>query len=207
MKRLAILGASGHGKVVADTAEVCGCDSVVFFDDAWPEVSQNYAWTVEGDSQALADKHSLFDGVIVAIGNNRIRADKIAWLNLIGANLVSLIHPSACVSRYAQIGKGTVVMPGVVVNAGSVVESGVILNTGCSIDHDCLIRVCAHISPGARLAGGVQVGDHSWVGIGCCVKQGISIGNDVTVGAGAAVVSDLPDGIRAAGVPAKLMSR
>lgn len=207
MKRLAVLGASGHGKVVADTAEVCGWNTVVFFDDAWPEVLQNGAWTVEGDSTALFDTPSLFDGVIVAIGNNEIRAEKLGWLDEVAADVVSLIHPSACVSRYAEIGRGTVVMPGVVVNAGSFIESGVILNTGCSIDHDCLIRTSAHISPGARLAGGVEVGDHSWLGIGCSVKQGISIGRDVIVGAGAVVVSDLPDGVIAVGVPAKPLSR
>ncbi|MGE4416361.1 MAG: acetyltransferase, partial [Marinobacterium sp.] len=85
------------------------------------------------------------------------------------------------------------------------IGKGVILNTGCSIDHDCTIGDCAHISPGARLAGGVKVGMQSWVGIGASVKQLINIGHQVTVGAGAVVLVDLPDGVTAVGVPAKLM--
>ena len=202
MKRLAILGASGHGKVVADIAECCGWDEVVFFDDAWPKVSLNGHWTVEGDSQALVERMSSFAGVIVAIGNNAVRAEKLRWLSDKSAPLVTLVHPSAMVSGYVELGIGAVVMPGVVVNVSSRIGDGVILNTGCSIDHDCTLGDHVHIGPGARLAGGVQVGEQSWVGIGAAVKQLVKIGQRVTVGAGAVVVSDLPDDITAVGVPA-----
>lgn len=203
MKRLAVLGASGHGKVIADMAECCGWEAVVFFDDAWPSLSLNGHWTVEGDSQALVERLSSFAGVIVAIGNNAVRAEKLRWLSDMSAPLVTLVHPSAVISRYAELGIGTVVMPGVVVNVSSRIGDGVILNTGCSIDHDCVIGSHAHISPGARLAGGVQVGEQSWVGIGTAVKQLVKIGQRVTVGAGAVVVTDLPDDITALGVPAR----
>lgn len=202
MKRLAVLGASGHGKVVADIAESCGWDEVVFFDDAWPSITTNECWVIEGTGQALADKLKTFAGVFVAIGNNRLRAAKISWLLELSTPLVSLVHPSAVVSKYAELGAGSVVMPGVVVNASARVGIGAILNTGCSVDHDCDIGDFAHISPGARLAGGVIVGSHSWVGIGACIKQLIRIGENVTVGAGAVVVSNLPDGVTAVGVPA-----
>lgn len=205
MKRLAILGASGHGKVVADIAECSGWDEVVFFDDAWPGVSANGDWIVEGTCQSLADRLDAFDGVIVAIGNNTIRAEKLHWLSDIAAPVVTLVHPSAVISQYAKLDIGTVVMPGVVVNVSACIGKGVILNTGCSIDHDCAIGDCAHISPGARLAGGVKVGMQSWVGIGASVKQLINIGRQVTVGAGAVVLADLPDGVIAVGVPAKRM--
>ncbi len=203
MKRLAILGASGHGKVVADVAECCDWHEVIFFDDAWPEVSHNGHWKVEGNSQSLVARLDDFTGVIVAIGDNGIRAEKLRWLLDMSAPVVTLTHPSAIVSQYAELGAGTVVMPGVVVNVSACIGEGVILNTGCSIDHDCSIGDCAHISPGARLAGGVQIGAHSWVGIGACVKQLVHIGQQVTVGAGAVVVEDLPDGVIAVGVPAK----
>lgn len=202
MKRLAVLGASGHGKMVADIAESCGWDEVVFFDDAWPGKTTNGCWVIEGTGQALADKLKTFAGVFVAIGDNRIRAEKIGWLLELSAPLVSLVHPSAVVSKYAELGTGIVVMPGVVVNVSARVGIGAILNTGSSIDHDCDIGHCVHISPGARLAGGVTVGNHSWVGISACVNQLIHIGQDVTVGAGAAVVSNLSDGVKAMGVPA-----
>jgi len=203
VKRLAILGASGHGKVLADLAEVVGWAEVVFFDDAWPKVAQNGRWPVIGNSQSLLDQLNCYAGVVVAIGNNQTRAEKLHWLVEKGAPLVSLIHPSAVISRYASLGVGCVIMAGVVVNADTKIADGVILNTGCSVDHDCEIDACSHISPGARLAGGVRLGAQSWIGIGACVKQLIRIGQQVVVGAGAAVTDDLPDGITAAGVPAR----
>ena len=82
---------------------------------------------------------------------------------------------------------------------------GVILNTGCSIDHDCVLGDAVHISPGVRLAGGVHVGDLSWVGIGASVRQLVRIGVRVIVGAGSTVVCDVPNDLTVAGVPAKRM--
>ena len=203
MNKLAILGASGHGKVVADTAECCGWQTIGFFDDAWPELQNNGVWPVVGDTAVLMERLADFDGVLVAIGSNRIRSAKLLELELAGGRLVTLIHPSATVSRYAEIAEGSVVMAGVVVNAGASVQRGVILNTGCSVDHDCVLGSAVHISPGARLAGGVSIGDESWIGIGASVRQQISIGRSVVVGAGSAVVSDIPNNVAVAGVPAR----
>lgn len=203
--KLAILGASGHGKVVADTAECCGWQSVEFFDDAWPALQKNAVWPVMGDSAALMQRLSDFDGVVVAIGNNHIRQNKLADLKAANASLVTLIHPAATVSRLAIIGHGSVVFAGAVVNAGACIGQGAIINTGCSIDHDCMLGDAVHISPGARLAGGVRVGSFSWVGIGASVRQLVCIGEHVVVGAGSAVVSDVPNEVTVAGVPATRM--
>lgn len=203
MNRLAILGASGHGKVVADIAECCGWCHIDFYDDAWPDVPLNDYWQVLGDTPSLVRRLNQYTGVIIAIGNNRIRAEKFELLMKLKAPIVSLIHPDSTVSRYTSIGAGSVIMAGVVVNVDTVIAEGVILNTCCSIDHDCSLGRFVHISPGAHLAGNVAVGDESWIGIGVSVRQSISIGTQVMVGGGAAVVSDLPDGVRAMGVPAR----
>ena len=203
MVKLAILGASGHGKVVADIAECCGWQRVDFFDDAWPDVSTNGVWQVVGDTEVLLDKISDYDGVIVGIGNNAIRHQKLQLLDAVDVNIVSLVHPSAIISNYASIGVGSVVMAGVAMNVDVKTGCGAILNTGCSIDHDCVLGESVHVSPGARLAGSVHIGDRSWVGIGAVVRQSVDIGKDVMVGAGAAVISSLPDGVTALGVPAK----
>ncbi|CAI3797057.1 UDP-N-acetylbacillosamine N-acetyltransferase [Pseudomonas sp. MM221] len=203
MRKLAILGASGHGKVVADTAEACGWTEIVFFDDAWPSRTSNGVWAVVGTGEDFFEKAHQFDGVLVGIGNNAIRQSKLATLALKGAPLATLIHPDAYVSRHATVGAGTVVFAGAVLNIGASVGIGGILNTGCSVDHDCALGDAVHISPGARLAGSVAVGQCSWVGIGACVKQMINIAADVVVGAGAAVVSDVGEGMTVVGVPAR----
>lgn len=204
MKRLAVLGASGHGKVVADCAELCGWNSIFFFDDSWPDKQGNGAWSVVGDSASLFSRVDEFDGVVVAIGNNKAREKKLKDLGERGAPLISLIHPSALVSRYASIDAGSVVFAGVVINANCYVGRGAIINTGSTVDHDCMLGNSVHVSPGAHVAGGVYIGDRSWLGIGSSVNQLVRIGADVIIGSGAAVVCDIPDNCVAVGIPARV---
>lgn len=203
MKPLAVLGASGHGKVVAEIAELLGWN-VIFFDDAFPEISALEVWQVKGTTADLLASLSDFDGCIVAIGNNEIRLDKTAMLQSKQANLVTLIHPLAVVSSYSQVGVGSVVMAGAVINPFASIGLANIVNTGATIDHDCILGAGVHISPGANLAGAVSIGNKSWVGIGAVIKQSLLIGEKVTVGAGAVVVSNLPSNVVAIGVPAKV---
>lgn len=207
MKTLALLGASGHGKVVADTALAAGWLSVVFFDDAWPGVTKNGHWPVVGDTQALLARLSEFDGVLVAIGNCAIRWQKQQELLSSGARMATVVHPHACVSSLARLGTGTVVMAGAVVNVDAVIGDACIINTGASVDHDCVLANGVHVSPGARLSGIVTVGACSWIGVGAAVRQLIQIGKGVMVGAGAVVVKALPDGQTVVGNPAKPLFR
>ncbi|CAD5202331.1 acetyltransferase [Pseudomonas sp. FEN] len=203
MRRLAILGAGGHGKVVADTAQCCGWDQVDFYDDAWPGVERNGCWSVVGDLATIYARLQDYQGVTVAIGNNTIRHFKLTALIGAGAPVVSLIHPAAVISQYSSVGLGSVVFAGAVVNVDTKIGIGAILNTGCSVDHDCILGDAVHVSPGARLAGAVSVGDRSWIGIGACVRQLIKIGADAIVGGGASVVNDVSDGMLVVGVPAR----
>lgn len=205
-KRLAILGASGHGKVVAETALECGWNEIVFFDDAWPNLSRNGCFAVVGNTAALVEQIRDFDGIHVAIGNNRVRLEKFEFLRARGAALPPLVHPRSVISKSSFLGDGTVVMAGSVVNADTTISSASILNTGSTVDHDCSIGEGVHVSPGVHVAGGVKIGRLSWIGIGAAVIQSVSIGSGALVGAGAVVLSDVPDGIRVAGVPAKSIS-
>lgn len=200
---LAILGASGHGKVLADIAELTGWEKIVFFDDAWPQKINNGSWTIIGNTQALLNSVNNYRGVIVAIGNNKIRQRKLQQLNSVGANLITLIHPSATVSRYTQIGPGSVVVAGAVLNPDCIIGAGAIINTCSSVGHDCTLGIAVHICPGARLAGGTDVGDRAWVGVGSSVRQLIKIGADSIIGAGSAVVKDVRANSIVMGVPAK----
>lgn len=202
MKRLALLGASGHGKVVADAALAGGWDAVEFFDDAWPQRQKNGPWAVMGDCATLLARLNAFQGVIVSIGDCAVRWDKHRALQAAGASLVSVVHPSAEVSRHAMLGTGTVVMAGAIVNIDTVVGQACIINTGATVDHDCRLGDAVHICPGAHLSGNVQVGNGSWVGVGAAVKQGIVIGERVMVGVGAVVVQAVAEGLTVVGNPA-----
>jgi sugar O-acyltransferase (sialic acid O-acetyltransferase NeuD family) len=204
MIRLAILGAGGHGRVVADIAETNGWKFIDFYDDNLTlKNAVIQSWTVVGNIDDLLSSWSKYDGVFVAIGDNRQRKDKIEMFRNADANLINLIHSTASISRYSSIGSAVVIMAGAVINTGVIIGSGSIINTNASVDHDCFLGESVHVSPGACLGGGVKVGSCSWLGIGSSVKQNIVLGSDVIVGAGAAVVSNFADGSIVVGVPAK----
>lgn len=200
----AILGASGHGKVVAELAELNGYEKVFFFDDHWPELTHIEHWPVIGNTGSLLQGHASYD-VLVAIGNNNIRHEKLKKLRADGANLVSLAHPSAIVSHYSNLGLGSVIMANAVINPFCNIGDGAIINTGSTIDHDCTLADSVHISPGANIAGGVKIGSRSWIGIGSKVKQQTSIGTDVIVGAGSTVVNDIANNQTVVGTPATVL--
>ncbi|ATC85304.1 acetyltransferase [Pseudoalteromonas arctica] len=204
-KNLAIVGASGHGKVIGDIAEQLGY-TVIFFDDAYPSKKNIEHWTIHGtcaDLIAPNNANTTFgNDVVVAIGNNEIRQEKILLLQQHSFNLITLIHPTAVISPYAAIAQGTVVFAGAVINAFAKVGVGCIINTAAVVEHDCTIDNFTHICPNVALAGGVSVGTKSWVGIGSQVKQLITIGSNCIVGAGSTVVKNTPDNVTAFGSPA-----
>lgn len=203
MRKLAILGASGHGKVAADIALQSGWDEVYFFDDRREAPSHLENWPVLGNTQSLLHRISEFSGVFVAIGNNSVRYDKLCLLSDSGMPLVTLIHPRAIVSPYATLAEGVMVVGGAVVNAFCTIARGGIVNTGATVGHDCQLDQCVHIAPGANIAGEVTIGPLSWIGIGSAIRQGINVGSCVTIGAGAAVVCDVSDDQVMVGIPAK----
>ena len=208
MTALMILGAGGHARVIAETALATGGFSKIAFLDDRANLQGDQAsvlgWPVLGPLNRLIEPAMLqsFPAALVGIGHATTRLYWLEQLSRCGYQLQPLIHPTAWVSPSASLGFGTVVFAQAVVQANACIENGVILNTGCSVDHDVHLADGVHICPGARLAGGVHVGPCSWIGIGACVIQQVRIGRDATVGAGAAVVHDLPNGITAVGVPA-----
>lgn len=207
-KNLIIIGAGGHGRVIADTAELTKqWDTIAFLDDRYPELKTSGAWPVIGKVSDAQKFNQTFPDAVVGIGNNEIRLKFLKQLSDIGFKIPVIAHPSASVSQYAEIKEGTVLFAQSVINIGSRLGIGCIVNTGAKVDHDCLIGDGVHLSPGVHLAGAVQVGKCSWIGIGASVKQEIVISNNVMVGAGAAVVKNLPEYVTAVGVPARIIEK
>lgn len=194
MNRLIIVGASGHGKVIADIAVRNGYSDVVFLDDN-PALQECAGFPVVGKTMEI----TRLDGdKIVAIGNPALR-ERIQE----SVRMVTLVHPNATVSRRVTMGEGTVVMAGAVINSDAVIGKGCIINTGASVDHDCRLSDYVHISVGAHVAGTCRIGERTWIGAGATVSNNISICGDCTIGAGAVVIRDIEEIGTYVGCPAK----
>lgn len=208
MASLLIIGAGGHGKVVADAALEAGeWDEIVFLDDAWPEKQKNGQWDIRGKVDQLPKWKERCARAVVAIGNNHLRLALQLKLVAAGFDMATIVHPSAQVSRFARLGAGCVVFANAVVNVDAEVGDAAIINTAATIDHDCRLGDGVHVAPGANLGGGVAVGDFTWIGIGAAVRHYLVIGSDATIGAGAVVVSNIEDGATAVGIPARPINK
>lgn len=214
---LLVFGAGGHGRVIADVFSRAQPGGIVnFLDDklfgqtinGHPVIGRLSDW-----QKAVYELSQRFDnpiGLIIGIGDNTLRRQWALQLqqainDMDGRARFSVIaDPSAVVSTTASLGPGTLLVPQSVVNANAMIGSHVILNTTCSVDHDCKLGDYVHIAPGARLAGGVQVGDGTHIGVGASVIPGIRIGAWSIIGAGSVVVEDVPNGVVAFGVPARV---
>lgn len=194
MNRLIIIGASGHGKVIADIAVKIGYTDIVFLDDN-EKIAECAGFPVVGKTVQAGD----MDGdKIVAIGNAGIR-EKIQKT----IETVTLVHPDASISRRVQIGQGTVVMAGAVINSDVTVGRGCIINTCASVDHDCKIGDYVHVSVGAHVAGTCEIGKGTWIGAGAVVSNNIKVCRDCMIGAGSVVVKDIDEAGVYVGVPVR----
>jgi UDP-N-acetylbacillosamine N-acetyltransferase len=192
--RLAVYGASGHGKVVAQIARTVGYDEIIFIDD--------------GENKYLSFddfliKYNKSIPIALGIGENRVREIIFNRIKEYGCEVVTLVDKSALVAQDVIVGEGVVIMPMVVVNTQASIEDGVILNTACVVEHECVIKSFVHLSPHVSLGGAVCVGRVTHIGIGSCVIQNITIEGNVIVGAGSVVIKDIESDIIVAGNPSK----
>ncbi len=197
--KLVIIGASGHGKVIADIAVLSGkYKEIVFLDDT--DCSERLGSKYFGKSDLAANLINDYE-LFVAIGNSKVREKLMN--KFADAEFATLVHPNAVISPSVKIGTGSVIMAGAVINADSVIGKGVIINTCSSVDHDCVVDEFSHVAVGAHLCGTVNVGSHTWVGAGSTIINNISICSNCTVGAGAVVVKNIESSGTYIGVPAR----
>jgi UDP-N-acetylbacillosamine N-acetyltransferase len=211
MPRLVIWGASGHAMVVADIIRLAGeYELYGFLDDVNPDRhhTQFCGAPVLGGAKELDRlKDKGVEYLIFGFGHCQARLRLSEFVLAKGYSLAAAIHPKSVIAADVHIGRGTVVVAGAVINAGAVVGENVIINTSASVDHECIIQDGAHICPGAHLAGNVNVGQAAWIGIGAAIIERVCIGANVIIGAGAVVLSDIPAGVMAYGVPAKVIKK
>lgn len=199
-KAIVLIGGSGHAKVIIDAIRLSGGAVFGILDDGIPAGTQVLGIPVLGKTDEY-EKYKSYP-FLIAIGNNKIRRKLAEKMDVYWTKVV---HPSAIVSQYADLGEGTVVMPGAVINAGASVGKHCIINTGAIVEHDNVLGDYVHVSPNAALGGTVTVGENTHIGLGACVRNNLDICCDCTIGAGAVVVKSIAEPGVYAGVPAGRM--
>lgn len=197
LKKIIIIGAGGHSKVIADIVLKNNMKLLGFLDDNIDGYLLGYQ--ILGKVKDIL-KFSNEAAFIVGIGDNHIRKE---ITKTYGVQWYTAIHPSACIGEYVSIDEGTVIMANATINTGTTIGKHCIINTGAIIEHDNILEDYVHVSPGTCLGGTVRVGKYSHIGIGAVVKNNISIIENCIVGAGAVVVKDINDKGTYIGRPAK----
>jgi sugar O-acyltransferase (sialic acid O-acetyltransferase NeuD family) len=198
MNRLIIIGAGGHGKVLADIAVKNGYTDIFFVDDN--ARGNCMGFEIIGTCDNLTSLNNGASDFVIGIGNNAVRK-KIS--EKYDVNWISLIHPSAQIATNVSVGRGSVVMAGAVVNPCTSIGEDCIINTCAVVEHDNVIDNYVHISPNATLGGAVCVGEKTHIGIGTTVINNIDICNSCIIGAGAVVTKNITDSGTYVGVPAR----
>lgn len=204
-KKLLIVGASGHGKVLADIAlKMKQWDEIAFIDDDKTK-KECMGFEVIGTSSDVINFINDYQ-VVIGVGSNNVRELIYNQLKKLKAKFATLIHPNAIIGTNVSIGIGSVIMAGAIINSCTVIGKGCIINTGATVDHDNCIADFVHISPGAHLTGTVIIGKSTWVGGGAVISNNIIITDECIIGAGSVVINDLKESGTYVGVPIRRIS-
>jgi sugar O-acyltransferase (sialic acid O-acetyltransferase NeuD family) len=214
VNRIAIYGASGFGREVAWLAEACAANGdefrvVCFIDDDVTKhgVSLNDI-PVMGLEEARA---RLPDALVVSgVGGPAVRERMMDKAAAGGFSFKTMIHPRVEMSRWVQIGEGTVICAGSILTTNIILGRHTQINLDCTIGHDVIMGEYATLAPGVHVSGCVHIGRRAYIGTGAVIINGtqgnpLVIGDDAIVGAGACVTKSIPPCQTWGGVPAKLL--
>jgi len=201
-----VLGGGGHAKVVISTLRAAGISVPGVYDVADGSLGRRILGVevLGPDEQVVPDGASW---AVIGIGSNEGRKRLAGNPVLAGLEFATVVHPHSFVDPSVSLGAGTVVCAGAVIQPGVVVGRHVIVNTGATVDHDAHIGDFCQVSPGAHLAGKVHLEEGVLVAVGASLVPGVRVGAWSTVAAGAVVLDDLPAGVVAMGVPARISRR
>lgn len=200
--KIYILGSGGHGKTLFHLVSSLGYKVDGFVDivekkEILPIIKE------ENFIAKMNPKNVMLINGIGSVSDCGLRATAFEKFKNNGFNFLTFVHPTAFIAPKAKIGEGTLIFPGAIVQVNANIEDNVLINTGVIVEHDVRIHRHSHISPGAVICGESIIGSSSHIGAGSTIIQGVHVGNNVLVAAGAVVTSNIDDGRKAKGIPAR----
>lgn len=207
--KLALWGAGGHALAVAEIVRLCDeYELVGFLDDAHPERRGEAfcgATILGGPEQFVALHETGVIHLLIALGNCKARLHLAEVARVNDFQLASAIHPRAVIAADVTIGAGTVIKAGALIDPAVRIGENVIVSAGTTLAHGAVMEDGTRLSAGANLAGWSRIERGAWVGVGATISDRLTIGAWSIVGAGAVVVRDIPNGVVAYGVPARVV--
>lgn len=159
--KVIIIGAGGHGKVVADALlKENKYELIGFADDKLPIGTKVFdRYEVIGSTENLIHPA---EGFVIAIGNNKIRAEKFEMLKN-KMKPVNIVHPFSSIAADVKLGEGTTILAGAIINASVVIGDNCIINSGSLIDHDVVIANHSHIGQAAIIGSGNKLQEQTHI--------------------------------------------
>ena len=209
LRKLYIIGASGHAKEIAwlterinevnPTWEIMG-----FIEDReelWG--TKVYHYQVLGGHDIIEQQTDEI-WAIVAIAGTRARRRAVSRITpFTHIRFATLIDPSVIMSDSNTIGEGTMICAGNIITTEITIGDHVIINRSCNIGHDSIVEDFVTFYPGVNVSGNVNIGTGTELGTGSAVIQGITITENVILGAGGVVVKSITEPGTYVGVPAR----
>lgn len=211
MKKVVLLGAGGHARVIIDILKRQQDIEVIGTTDKTITADKSLI-PIIGTDDVLEEifREGKANYAIIAVGStgdNTLRQKLYEKIKDIGYKALNAIHFKSIIAESVTMGEGNVFMAGSIINPDVKIGNNNIINTGSIIEHDVKMGDHIHISPGAVLAGGVRVGDLSHIGLGARVIEGVTIGKNCLIGAGAVVLDDIPDNSVVVGIPGRIIRK
>lgn len=187
---LILIGGGGHCKSVIEVAESAGYEIKGILDmpdEVGKDVLPGHKVIGTDDEIPQYVEECEFIITVGFIKNPALRIKLYNKVKAAGGRLATIIASTAHVSKYAELGEGTVIMHQAFVNAGAKIGDNCIINTFVNIEHDAEVGNQCHISTGTMVNGECKIGENCFIGSQSVCANCIEIASDIIVGAGSVV--------------------